>query len=260
MSNVEIMQLPSARRHDEESFRFNYRGMHRYIVTLPAAKAIETLAEERFVFPILNAIRDAAAKQVFDVFAYCFFPKKLVFIIRGHDETSDMKEFLSDFKTTSTLALDPSGSARLWDKRYTERVLRKSEESRAVALSVFKQVKTEGLAEDPEKYPWLGSFVLPTNKFFGEQRRFDGPKKEWKGKPGGSGPSRGPRRDGKPFGGPPRSGGRDGKPSGGPSRGGRRDGKPSGGPARGGKPGWKRGPGGGRPSSGGRPSGRNRKP
>ena len=84
-----------------DRYRFDYRGMHRYVVTLPVHNGKTLFAEKARVVSVLNALRDAAFKHRFDVYAYCFLPDKLELIIRGKDEQSMMKEFLLDFRAIS---------------------------------------------------------------------------------------------------------------------------------------------------------------
>ena len=165
MSIVDVMRLPSAGR-EESSHRFDYKGQHRYIVTLPAFLKRPLFTEQGRVFTLLGRLRDESAAHGFDVYAYCFLPTRLLLIIRGKDEVSDMKGFLSAYRgvTNELMALELHHP--VWSKRYIERVLRKGEESRDIAKQIFLTPVTEGLAKTPSDYPFLGSFVVPLAKIF----------------------------------------------------------------------------------------------
>ncbi len=156
------MRLPSADHAQRKPDRFNYTGMHRYIVTLPLYPGVGIPADPSHVFLILNTLRDISHHHHFDVYAYCFLPKQLVVIIRGREETSDMKLFLSAFRKESSAAVVKIGMARLWSRKYLERVLRKTEDSKSAAKEVFMMPVRLGLVAAAGDYNALGSFVVST--------------------------------------------------------------------------------------------------
>jgi hypothetical protein len=99
------------------------------------------------------------------VYAYCFLPDKLELIIRGKDEQSMMKEFLLEFRGASNASVESETGHPLWKKKYFERVLRKAEDSRRVAESIFELPVKAGLVPKAPDYPFQGSFVIiPTEK------------------------------------------------------------------------------------------------
>ncbi len=159
MATTDVMRLPSA-GHEDHGDRFNYRGMHRYIITKPVHAGLKPFAAPEPVFTVLNALRESAVKHLFDVYAYCFLPDRLLLIIRGKDDASDMKAFLSAFRTAASAALEPSLAHPLWARKYTERVLRKTEETRVIARELLMTPVKEGLAPSPAAYPFLGSFTV----------------------------------------------------------------------------------------------------
>jgi len=176
MAMVSEMRIPGSDAPAKE--RFNYRGMHRYLITLLPHPASGPLAEERTVRPTLDALRSACRAHAFEVYAYCFLADRLVLLVRGREETSDMKPFLSDFRAASSALHEQRTGKRLWSKRYTERVLRKTEVTRAVAEEIFRLPVRAGLAASPGAYAWQGSFVLagvpPPGKKHAPPRTFPG--------------------------------------------------------------------------------------
>lgn len=159
MSTTDVMRLPSAGR-EASGERFNYKGMHRYIITQPVHAGRPLFSAPEPVFAALNVLRESAAEHRFDIYAYCFMPTRLLLIVRGRDDESDMKAFLSAFRSSS--ALDPLLGTPLWTRKYTERVLRKTEETRIVARELLMTPVKEGLAPSPRAYPFLGSFAVNT--------------------------------------------------------------------------------------------------
>jgi hypothetical protein len=158
MGMVTEMRLREAA---EGGGRFNYRGFHRYLITLPVSGPEVQLSERDVVFPVLTALREASRVHQFDVVAYCFLPDRLVIVVRGRSEGSDMKKFLEAFRPASTAALAARIAGPLWARKYLERVLRKTENTKVIAEEIFRLPVKAGMANDPSAYPYQGSFVLP---------------------------------------------------------------------------------------------------
>lgn len=147
-------------------FRFDYRGMHRYLLRLPGFGSRKVFGEQETVVSVLNCLRDAAQEHRFDVYAYCFLPAELVMIVRGKDDEARLKEFLSAFRAASSSAIAAKPGHSLWKKKYLERVLRKTEDTGRAVAEVFELPVKAGLAKTAAEYPLQGSFV-----FAGEEKR-----------------------------------------------------------------------------------------
>jgi len=176
MAMVSEMRIPGG--DGPAGVRFNYRGMHRYLITLLPHPAAGPVAAQEVVRPTLDALRSACRTHAFEVYAYCFLADRLVLLVRGREETSDMKLFLSEFRAVSSSAHEQATGKRLWSRKYRERVLRKTEVTRTVAEEIFRLPVKEGLAAAPAGYAWQGSFVLagvpPPRKKGGPARPFRG--------------------------------------------------------------------------------------
>jgi putative transposase len=158
MGMVTEMRLPGG--GGDPGTRFNYRGMHRYIITLLAHPSCNSLVLKETVIPTLDVLRDACHAHLFEVYAYCFLPDRLVLLVRGKEESSDMKLFLTAFRKASESAFGLNGGKHLWSKKYQERVLRKTEVTRTIAEEIFRLPVKAGLAGGAERYAFQGSFVL----------------------------------------------------------------------------------------------------
>ncbi|RPH38102.1 hypothetical protein EHM92_00915 [bacterium] len=168
MATTTEMHLPSSAEESGRSNRFNYRGMHRYLITLPAFKSAPVFKEHDIVLGVLDALRDASLAQHFDVYAYSFLPDLLTLIVRGKEETSDMKQFLATFRHASSERLLARLGRPLWKKKYTERVLRKKEDTRVVARELFQAPVRAGLAPSAAEYELQGSFVTNVTRTLSE--------------------------------------------------------------------------------------------
>ncbi|MGA9119910.1 MAG: hypothetical protein WB699_11140 [Bacteroidota bacterium] len=167
MTTTDVMRLPSAGR-EEGGHRFDYKGLHRYILTLPTFREKTHFTDQALIFSLLGTLREMAAREKFDVYAYCFLPDRLLLIIRGKDEISDMKSFLRNFRVTTNDSMTPLLGHPLWSKKYIERVLRKSEDTKTVARDLFMTPVRKGLVKSLSDYPFLGSIAVPMAKILGE--------------------------------------------------------------------------------------------
>jgi putative transposase len=158
MGMVTEMHLPGG--GGEPGTRFNYRGMHRYLITLLGHPSCGTIADRETVIPTLDILRESCLAHRFDVYAYCFLPDRLALLVRGKEESADMKLFLAAFRTASGSAFSERTGRHLWSKKYQERVLRKTEVTRAIAEQIFRLPVKAGLASAADRYAFQGSFVL----------------------------------------------------------------------------------------------------
>ena len=108
-----------------------------------------------------------------------------------------MKAFLTSFRHSSSDLLASALGHTLWKRKYQERVLRRDEDTKKIALDVFGLPVKAGLAARLTEYKFQGSFVVnlagleegPTRPF----RK--SPRFEHKGKPhGAAGRGRYPRK------------------------------------------------------------------
>ena len=156
MGTVEIMQLRSAT--DGTSKGFDYRGPHRYLVTLPTFRGRQLFLDLSRITPVREALRELALEHEFDVFAYCFLPDRLIMLLHGRTRSSDLRAFLPAFRGRATGLLEPELGHALWKRSYLERVLTRSSDSAEVARQVFRLPVSAGLARTAESYQYLGSF------------------------------------------------------------------------------------------------------
>jgi REP element-mobilizing transposase RayT len=191
MATTTEMRLPSSAEESGRFNRFNYLGMHRYLITLPAFKSNPVFKERDVVLGVLDALREASRNHHFDVYAYSYLPDTLTLIVRGKEERSDMKQFLTAFRQASSEKLLSRLGHPLWKKKYMERVLRKKEDTKVVARDLFQSPVRAGLAPSAAEYEFQGSFVTNVTKTLSEPAvpgwkqktpPFDGrEKKRWDG-------------------------------------------------------------------------------
>jgi hypothetical protein len=151
------MHLPSEQKR--EGHTFTYTGKFRYMITLPTHESRPIFTDNNNVLKVLDCLGGSSRAHHFEVIAYCFLPEKLVVVIGGKEETSDMRAFLAGFRASSVSMLEPLLRHPVWSKRYLERVVRRGEDLRAVVRELFRLPVKAGLADSPTAYPFQGSFT-----------------------------------------------------------------------------------------------------
>jgi REP element-mobilizing transposase RayT len=164
-----MAEIDLTKKSGPSDHRFNYRGQHRYVVTMRTARREHVFVDREIVLRLLNILREACWKHHFVVYAYCCLPDELILVIRGKSDRSDLKIFLRTLRETSRQQIIAPGGAELWRRTYTERVLRKTEDTRDVVRGVFAVPVTRGLAGGPQDYPFSGSF--DREQIIGKERR-----------------------------------------------------------------------------------------
>jgi len=157
MATTDVMQLRSA--GEEPRQRFDYRGRHRYVITVEARAGAPVFTRRELVLQVLAVLREQAFQHHFEVHAYSFLPVRLLLLVQGKQDDSYMKGFLSAFRAAANAALEPVLSHPLWRRTYRERVLRKGEETADAVREIWNTPVRENLARHPDAYEFQGSFV-----------------------------------------------------------------------------------------------------
>jgi REP element-mobilizing transposase RayT len=79
-------------------------------------------------------------------------------LIEGKDTNSDMKRFISSYKQSSGFSYKKKTGSPLWQINYYEHVLRREEDTIAVARYIINNPVRRRLVKDFRKYNFLSSF------------------------------------------------------------------------------------------------------
>jgi putative transposase len=135
-----------------------FRGVRAYSVT---ARAIgRPFTNAALVFFSIDALRNAARRNGFTVFAYCFMPDHVHLLVAGTRRDSYLPDFMKDFKGTSGHERWVHEADGLWQKTYYDHVLRRDEDMITVARYIAANPVRAGLVANVADYPYTGSFVL----------------------------------------------------------------------------------------------------
>jgi putative transposase len=111
----------------------------------------------------LLAIRAAAAATDIALLAYCFMPDHAHLLVEGTTDCADARVFMASAKKRSGIAYARRAHEPLWQEGYHDRVLRPSDDPRALARYMLNNPVRAGLAVSPLEYP----FWAPTAGRFG---------------------------------------------------------------------------------------------
>jgi putative transposase len=146
---------------------FDYRGLHRYFVTICCDRRKRLLTTRPDVEMLLSQLRRTAIDEQFDVIAYCFMPDHVHLLVQGASDTSDLKEFLRIFKQRSGFSWTQATGRPLWQRGYFEHVLRGDEDTLNAARYVLANPVRAGLTTSPSDYPFLGSLTMKIKELIG---------------------------------------------------------------------------------------------
>jgi putative transposase len=108
----------------------------------------------------LEKLREAAARNGFEVVAYCFMPDHLHLLVRTV-ENADLVAFMRRFKQLSGYAYRrlTGDSEVLWQTSYHDHVLRQEEDVYAAARYIWGNPVRAGLLQSAGAYPHSGSLA-----------------------------------------------------------------------------------------------------
>jgi REP-associated tyrosine transposase len=138
---------------------FSYLGLHRYFLTICALNRRAVFADDVVARSTIDQFLQTATKEAFVVLAYCLMPDHFHLLVEGTEDRSDLRRFVKMGKQRAGSKFSREHSARLWQEGYFDRVLRREEDSYAVARYIVENPVRAGLVNSPAHYPYLGSEV-----------------------------------------------------------------------------------------------------
>jgi putative transposase len=84
-------------------------------------------------------------------------PDHLHLLLEGTSPTADFREAMRQWKQQSAYAWKARTGQPLWQTGYYERVLRESDDTRAVVAYLLRNPVRAGLVATAAAWPWIGS-------------------------------------------------------------------------------------------------------
>jgi REP element-mobilizing transposase RayT len=136
---------------------FDYRGFHRYFVTVCTDERREPFTDtERVGLVEAHFLRIAKEFEIADL-AHCFMPDHLHAALEGRSENADLLAFVARMKQYTGFYFKQRFGVRLWQRYTYEHVIRDDETTAAVIRYVMENPVRAGLVTDVRDYPFIGS-------------------------------------------------------------------------------------------------------
>jgi putative transposase len=139
---------------------FDYRGPHRYSVTICVDRRDRVFVGEVAIGPARELLASTSTEMDMAVIAYCFMPDHLHLLLEGLTAAADFRNFMRLFKQRSSYRWKQLHGRELWQRSYFDHVLREEEETIAVARYILANPVRAGFVSSPEDYPFLGSMTM----------------------------------------------------------------------------------------------------
>lgn len=86
-------------------------------------------------------------------------PDHVHMVVEGKTDTADLRRFVKRAKQRTGQAYSHQTGTPLWQEGYYDRVLRASEDTRAIVRYILENPVRSGLVRHPLEYPHIGSDV-----------------------------------------------------------------------------------------------------
>src|SRR5258705_11340229 len=105
-----------------------------------------------------------ASHHAYLVHAYCVMPDHVHLLTEGTRETCHLAEFISEFKQRTGYLYQKKLGTCLWQPRYYDHVLHRSEDIENVAWYIWTNPVRKGLCSSPQEYLLSGSLTSDWKK------------------------------------------------------------------------------------------------
>lgn len=134
-----------------------YVGKHSYSLTFCTEGRRIVFNNPDAVELVRTHILRAAEERRFTIIAYCFMPDHAHLLVRGLEDGSDCKAFISRAKQYSGYHFKQRFGEQLSQRYGYERVVRDEWEAVFTVGYIVANPVRSGLVEHPSEYPFLGS-------------------------------------------------------------------------------------------------------
>jgi putative transposase len=136
---------------------FEYIGLYRYFLTFCTFERNAYFTDALWVRLAIGQFLRASAEQAIGITTYCFMPDHVHLLVQGTRDDADLKAFAGRAKQYSGFYFRRQAGKTLWQRYGYERVLRKDEDTVAVAKYIINNPLRAGIVKDVMQYPFWGS-------------------------------------------------------------------------------------------------------
>jgi putative transposase len=140
--------------------RDQYIGQRIYFVTICAERRRPIFKDTNRCTVAIDALRKISVSKKFLVHAYCLMPDHVHFLVEGQTPIPNLVNFIASWKQTTGYLFRNDLPSRFWQRRFHDYILRKANESEAIAWYIWLNPVRKNMVATPEQYPHSGSFTV----------------------------------------------------------------------------------------------------
>jgi putative transposase len=153
----------------------NYRGRRLYFVTVCTHLRLPVFADQANGDWVLRHLVDSAARNNFRLHAFCAMPDHLHFLGEDTADDSDLVTFTNAFKQQTSFEHRRRHGDFLWQKRFHDYILRRSDAIENVAAHIWMNPVRKNLCVNAWEYFLSGSQTIDWMKFAAAQGQWQPP-------------------------------------------------------------------------------------
>jgi putative transposase len=135
----------------------HYIGLARYFLTI-CTRSRRPLFQNPHVAELArDQLLRGGEEEHFAVLAYCFMPDHVHLLAEAQAHTSDLLRFARTWKQRSAVCVRAAMDADLWQDGFYDHVLRREEDSLAIAAYIVANPVRAGLVKSVTEYSYSGS-------------------------------------------------------------------------------------------------------
>jgi putative transposase len=140
--------------------RHEYLGQKFYFVTICTEHRRVIFQDANPASAAIGALRKISESMSFYVHAFCLVPDHAHILVEGKTPAADLVKFVAQWKQNTGYLFRRELPPRFWQRRFYDHVLRRPEDSDAVAWYIWMNPVRKGIVARPETYPFSGSFTV----------------------------------------------------------------------------------------------------
>ncbi|MDQ1327331.1 MAG: REP-associated tyrosine transposase [Candidatus Poribacteria bacterium] len=138
----------------------NYRGCCFGFVTSCCYDRLKAFINGEEAKRNLVVLKDLAQQYQITLWAYCFMPDHVHFLLEGLSEESNILTFMERYKQKTGFSYKQRTGQILWQKSFYDHILRKDEAIESVVWYIITNPVRSGIVNDFQVYPYIGSWII----------------------------------------------------------------------------------------------------
>jgi putative transposase len=141
-----------------------YHGKRIYFLTICCHQRHSLFTKESVGLWAIKLLTRSAAGFGFVLHAYCVMPNHIHILAEATRESCQLPRFISTFKQRTGYLYQQTIGSRLWQTHYYDHLLRRPEDTEAVAWYIWLNPVRKGLCSKPQDYSLSGSLTIDWKK------------------------------------------------------------------------------------------------